>query len=280
MVGFTATDAAGNAAHCPASVTVQDTLPPTLAVHTDIASLWPPNHEMVPVHLRWEAHDLCSPSIAVALVDVTSSEPEDAAGMGDGETGHDIQNLERGSPDTDILLRAERDGHGPGRTYELLYRAVDLAGNSIPGTAQVFVPRDQGQGPEPLMMHLERTGNGNQVRLYWPAVEGALGYDVISGELSALRVMSDTLSLGTVRVVARGTLDTAATEPTASPTPQAGHAFFYLIEQRTELGASGYGTESAPWPRVPASCDLGCPPAPATVAAGTGSPGATGAVRR
>ena len=280
VVAFTATDAAGNAAHCPASVTVQDTLPPTLAVHTDTASLWPPNHEMVPVHLRWEAHDLCTPTVTVTLVDVTCSEADDAAGMGDGETGHDIQGLERGSPDADILLRAERDGHGPGRTYELLYRAVDLAGNATSGTAQVFVPHDQGQGIEPLMMHLERTGSGNQVRLYWPAVDGAQGYDVISGDLSTLRVMSDTLSLGAVRVLARDTLDTAATEPVASPTPPVGHAFFYLVEQRTEHGASGYGTESAPWPRIPASCDSGCPPAPATVAAGTGSPGATGAVRR
>jgi hypothetical protein len=200
--------------------------------------------------------------------------------MGDGETGHDIQNLDRGSPDADILLRAERDGQGPGRTYELLYRAVDLAGNATPGTAQIFVPRDQGQGPEPLMMHLERTGSGNQVRLYWPAVEGASGYDVISGDLSALRVMNDTLSLGAVRVLARGTVDSAATEPAVAPTPPIGKAFFYLVEQRTELGASGYGTESAPWPRVPASCDSGCPPAPATVAAGTSSPGATGAVKR
>ena len=279
-VGFTATDAAGNAAHCPASVTVQDTLPPSLAVHTDQASLWPPNHEMVPVHLHWEAHDLCNPAVSVALVDVTSSEPDDATGMGDGGTANDIQNLERGAPDADILLRAERDGHGPGRTYELLYLAVDLAGNAAPGTAQVFVPHDQGQGPEPLMMHLERTGNGNQVRLCWPAVEGAQGYDVISGDLSALRAMNDMLSLGAVRVLARGTLDTSATEPATSQTPPVGHAFFYLIEQRTEHGASGYGTESAPWPRVPASCDNGCPPAPAAVAAGTGSPGATGAVRR
>jgi Putative metal-binding motif/FG-GAP repeat/FG-GAP-like repeat/HYR domain len=280
VVGFTATDAAGNTAHCSASVTVQDTLPPTLAVLPDPATLWPPNHGMVPVHLRWEAHDQCTPAVTVTLVDVTSGEPDDAAGMGDGATTHDIQGQERGVPDADILLRAERDSQGPGRVYDVLYRAVDLAGNATPGITQIFVPHDQGQGTEPLILHLEHTGDGDQLHLYWPVVEGASGYDVIRGDLSALRLMDDTLMLGAVRVLARGTVDTAATEPAVSPAPAVGQALFYLIEMRTEHGASGYGTESAPWPRVPSSCDGGCPPAPAAVAAGTGSSVSTGAVRR
>jgi hypothetical protein len=109
-------------------------------------------------------------------------------------------------------------------------------------------------------MQLEPAGTANQLRIYWPSVNGALAYDVIRANLSALRVEGSTLSLGTVKVIGRGTTGTMLTEPTDTEKPPVGQAFIYMIQHRTAERASGYGTESAPWPAVPTSCDGGCPP--------------------
>jgi hypothetical protein len=259
-VEFTALDASGNVARCDTAVTVRDTMPPSMVLHTDPETLWPPNHEMMPVRMTWEASDLCSPSVAVQLVGVESSEPDDAPGMGDGATTGDIQGAEVGTADTGMLLRAERDARGRGRTYELIYRATDTAGNAAPAMGVVTVPDDLGHGPEPLLMRLEPVEESNAVRIYWPAVTGAGAYDVIRGDLSAIRVDNGQITLGAVKVLGRGTTETTLVEPAGLPIPPPGRAFVYLIQYRMETGASGYGTESAPWPRVPEFCEGGCPP--------------------
>ena len=90
-------------------------------------------------------------------------------------------------------------------------------------------------------------------------VAGTLGYDMISGELSQTKVEDHHLSLGAVNVLARGTRENSLSEGMAGKIPAAGTALFYVIQQRTERGGAGYGTESAPWPRLPASCEGGCP---------------------
>jgi hypothetical protein len=274
-VGFTATDAAGNPAICSTPVTVRDTLPPSLTLHPGPATLWPPNHEMIPVRVWWEATDLCDPTaVGVQLISATSSEPDDAPGNNDGATTSDIQGADLGTPDTAISLRSERDGKGPGsgRVYTLLYRAQDRSGNTTPALATITVPHDQGQGPEPLLMQLEPAVPGStDLRIYWPSVAGAIGYDVITGDLASWHVKNGVLTLGTVRVLAQSTTMTSIAEPAASATPAVGQGFFYLIQQRTEQGAAGYGTETGPWPRVPESCDGGCPgTAIATTTGGSG----------
>ncbi|HYV86051.1 MAG TPA: FG-GAP-like repeat-containing protein [Patescibacteria group bacterium] len=275
-VVFTATDAAGHHTTCTTSVTVHDTLPPTLTLHTDPTTLWPPNHEMIPVHVSWEALDLCDGSATVSLVSVTSSEADDAAGNNDGATTGDIQGAAAGTADSELLLRAERDGKGSGRVYTLTYRAVDRSGNATPALATITVPHDQGQGPEPLLMQIapptaQPTGGTTNIRLYWPTVAGAMGYDVITGDLSAWHVANGVLDLGAVRMLAGATTVTSVTEPADAATPAVGHGFFYLIQQRTADGAAGYGTETGPWPRVPGSCESGCPVASTPPAGGPGS---------
>jgi hypothetical protein len=255
---------------------VVDTLPPTLSVYADPSSLWPPNHEMMPVHVSLSAQDRCDLAVRVTLVSVTSSEPDDAPGGSDGATTGDIQGAVPGTADTDLSLRAERDGHGSGRVYTLTYRATDAAGHQTPGLATVTVPHDQGHGPEPLLMQLAPAGAGaTTVQIVWPTVGDALGYNVTAGDLSSVRLENGVLNLGAVRVLARGTTATSVTEtdPVASPT--AGRAFFYLVEQVTAQGPVGYGTESAPWPRVPASCEGGCPGAISSRAADRTGDGGT-----
>jgi len=256
---FTATDASGNSATCSMSVTVKDTTPPSLFVQADPGSLWPPSHKLVPIHLGWQTHDLCDANPAVTLVSVTSSEPDDAPGMGDGNTRGDIADLRPGTADTQVSLRAERDATGPGRSYELTYRAVDGSGNGRTALALVIVPHDERSGPEPLILRLETDGAPGRARIDWSAVSGALGYDVISGDLSQAHVEGDTLWLGTVTVLARGTTATSITEAQPAAVPAPGQAMFYLTQQRLDRGAMGYGTESAPWPRIPTACGGGCP---------------------
>jgi outer membrane protein assembly factor BamB len=143
-VSFTATDAAGNQASCATPVTVKDETPPTLVLTADPATLWPPNGKLVPVQLNSQALDICDPNLTVSLVSATSNEPDDASGPGDGSTTGDISAAEFLTPDGEAMIRAERDGTGTGRIYELIYSAADASGNATPASAIVTVPHDEG----------------------------------------------------------------------------------------------------------------------------------------
>ena len=97
------------------------------------------------------------------------------------------------------------------------------------------------------------------VRLYWAEIPGAVAYDVIAAELSQLSVDAGRLLLGRVRVLARASRETALSEGSEGSIPPVGSAILYFVQARTEQGGLGYGTESAPWPRLPADCAGGCP---------------------
>ncbi len=140
---LTVTDRAGNVATCETSVTVADTAPPVVTVQASPAELWPPDHRLAPVRFSVRAADACDPAPEVLLLSSSSSEPDDAPGGGDGKTTGDIRGAAVGTPDFDVLLRAERDGSGPGRTYVLRYRAVDAAGNAATSSGAVRVPHDR-----------------------------------------------------------------------------------------------------------------------------------------
>jgi len=258
-VRFTADDGHGHTSSCTTDVTVQDTVAPSLTFAADASFLYPPNHGMVPVRLSYAAADLCSPSPAVRLTAVESSEPDDGPGTGDGATLGDIAGVELGTADTGILLRAERAGAGSGRIYTLRASAADAAGNVTPALAVVAVPHDLGYGPEPLIVQVEPAAADGRVRLVWAAVPEAATYDVISGDLAALRAVAGSVQLGTVRVLARGLPGTVVTESSGTAAPPRGSGVFYLVQSRSVRGPSGYGTESVPWPRIPAACEGGCP---------------------
>jgi hypothetical protein len=279
-VVFTARDEEGHTSTCSTQVTVRDTQPPTLSVLAEPSVLWPPNHEMVPVEARFVAQDACdSSTVRVELIAVTSNETDDASGTQDGATTGDIQQAAIGTADASLLLRAERQGQGPGRVYELRYRAIDGSGNTTTASGIVTVPHDQGQGPEPLQMRLEPLAPTTKAqRIFWPAIQDATGYDVIRGTLSQVHRENGVTNLGAVAVLARNTALTTVSEPLTAPIPPVGEAFFYLIQQRTpDRGATGWGSEPAPWPRVPGSCEGGCP----SVTEGTvGSTGGPSPVRR
>jgi hypothetical protein len=134
------TDGRGAVAGVESTVTVADTIPPELSVRAVPTFLWPPHHRMAPVRLTLSTRDACSGAVAVRLTDVSSSEPDDAPGDADGETTGDIAGVETGTPDTGLLLRAERSVAGTGRVYTIRYVATDAAGHDTIREAVVTVP--------------------------------------------------------------------------------------------------------------------------------------------
>ncbi len=139
----TATDASGNRGTALTGITLTDAEPPTLQLSVAPQVLRPPNHQMVEVTVSVSVTDDTDPAPRVELVSVTSSEPDDAVGQGDGDTTDDIQLAAIGTDDRVVLLRAERDGSGLGRIYTLTYRATDRAGHAVERTVDVLVPHDR-----------------------------------------------------------------------------------------------------------------------------------------
>ncbi len=246
-VTFTATDGSGNTASCQTTVTVRDTIRPVVTAVASPNVLWPPNHKMTPVNTTVVATDACDPSPSIVLASVTSSEPDDAPGNGDGQTTGDIQDASLGTPDFQILLRAERDGNGPGRTYTITYQASDHSGNAAIASTQVTVPHDQGQGVEPLNLVVEGSLN---TTLIWGPVDGSRYYDAIRGDLANLRVDGSNIDLGQVFCIAHGIsgTTTAGYEDRIVPVP--GQVFFYAVQFNDGTQDSSYGSESAGRARV------------------------------
>jgi hypothetical protein len=123
---------------CATTVTVVDTIAPEITgIRPSTASLWPPNHKMVPVRIRVDVTDICG-EVTTRIVGVESNEPVN--GTGDGDTAPDWEI----TGDLTVDLRAERAGTGDGRVYTIEVEAVDGSGNSTTGTTSVRVPKSQG----------------------------------------------------------------------------------------------------------------------------------------
>ena len=142
VVSLSVTDSQGLKDATEWTVAVVDTRSPSLELRVSPPTLWPPDHRLVPVQVTWQVRDLCDPAAGVVLTSVTSSEPDDAPGGGDGSTTEDIQGALTGSAVTMLRLRAERAAGGPGRKYILTYQARDAAGNTMSTFGVVTVPRE------------------------------------------------------------------------------------------------------------------------------------------
>jgi hypothetical protein len=247
VVTFTATDGSGNQTRCQAIVTVRDTMPPVVTAVASPSVLWPPNHKLSTVNPTVVATDTCDPSPSIVLASIVSSEPDDAVGDGDGGTTGDIQDASIGTPDFQVLLRAERDGNGPGRTYTIAYRAVDHSGNTAGASAQVAVPHDMSQGVEPLDFVME---DARSTTLIWGPVEGARHYDVIRGDLANLSIDGSRIDLGQVVCIAQDTTATTTIGHEDTAIPEPGQVFFYAVQYNDGREDSSYGSESAGRARV------------------------------
>ncbi len=148
-VTYTSSDTTGNTASCDSTINVVDTTPPTVSVGHP-APLLPANHQYHTVSLddcHIEVQDTCggqlSPSTShPEITCVTSNEPDNA--HGDGNTINDIVILD----DHTLKLRAERDGGGNGRVYNVHFRVKDQAGNPQDGVCSFVVPHDDHCGAD------------------------------------------------------------------------------------------------------------------------------------
>jgi hypothetical protein len=114
-----------------------DATPPTLTLGVTPTLLWPPNHQYWKVCATGDAVDNVDPDVALSLVSVTSSEPDDAPGDQDGNTTNDIVI----DSDTCFRLRAERS---ESTCHTIAYRATDACGNTSQASVTVTVPHDMG----------------------------------------------------------------------------------------------------------------------------------------
>jgi hypothetical protein len=134
-VTATATNSEGTDS-CTFTVTVNDTELPVVSQPTaNPNTLWPPDHQMIPIFVRYVARDNC-PNMTCVLT-VASNEPIN--GLGDGDTAPDWQIIDANN----VLLRAERSGKSKGRLYTITTTCTDASNNSVSKTSTVFVPPNQ-----------------------------------------------------------------------------------------------------------------------------------------
>jgi len=121
---------------CEFNVSVNDTgVPQVGTVSVDKPSLWPPEHQMVPIAVSYSTADNCN--ALTCTLSVTSNEPIN--GLGDGDTAPDWSITDAHN----LLLRSERSGKGSGRVYTIRIDCVDAAGNHTIKTVTVNVPKSQ-----------------------------------------------------------------------------------------------------------------------------------------
>src|SRR5260370_38615324 len=91
---------------------------------------------MANVSVSVVATDICS-SVSCRIKNVTANEPIQKPGKGHKTPAWTIT-----GPLT-VQLRAERLGHGRGRTYTITVECPDSSGNAATSTATVRLPPDQ-----------------------------------------------------------------------------------------------------------------------------------------
>jgi len=110
------------------------------------ASLWPPNHEMVPVVLTADASG-CG-AVSCHIVDVTSTDPTGAPDDPDSGNGAGTYPDWVVTGPLTLDLRAERSEGGDSvddtRVYTITVRCSDGAGGQAENTVEVWVVSDQG----------------------------------------------------------------------------------------------------------------------------------------
>ena len=230
-----------------------DVDPPQIDLAVLPDRLWPPNHHLVDVTVSVGASDDCG-AVAVVLESITSSEPEDAPGHGDGATHDDIQDADYGTADFTFRLRAERESGGTGRAYTIIYRATDESGKTATATAVVVAPHDMSGVQDPVRIDLRETPAGTLV--LWDPVPGARFYNVVRGDLAGISATNEAIELGLLRCVEAGSTDTSTAGLEDAERPPPGASFFYLAEF-DDGRPSTYGAPDAARPRHGSS---GCDP--------------------
>jgi hypothetical protein len=104
--------------------------------------LWTPTHQYQTVKvadLVASAADTCDTGLGlsnVVIKSVSSDEPQDISGGGDGNTLNDIVIA---ADCKSVQLRAERNGNGNGRVYTITFRVRDASGNTTTTTSKLKI---------------------------------------------------------------------------------------------------------------------------------------------
>ena len=128
-LGYRSRDEAGNVEQVKTITFNVDKTTPVLSVQLDKSTIWPPNHQMVPVNATLSSNDAVSGMDSVVLSSITSNKPD--GGQGDIQASF-------GTGATTFSVRAEKD-----RIYTITYTATDKAGNKTVKTSTVTVPHDE-----------------------------------------------------------------------------------------------------------------------------------------
>ncbi|NIT59743.1 MAG: VWA domain-containing protein, partial [Aliifodinibius sp.] len=118
---------------------------PLVVTVSNPITLWPPNHNYTTIDVSQcivSVSDNCANlSVSdVVITKVTSDEPEDVEGGGDGHTLNDIA-IARDCGSVD--LRQERQGDGNGRVYTIYLTVSDNDGNATTANCDVHVPHNR-----------------------------------------------------------------------------------------------------------------------------------------
>ena len=133
----------GETERASAEVFSSENRPPDCSgVVFDRVLLWPPNHRMVGIEASGTDPD---PGDAATVVIDHITQDEPIAGSGAGATSPDASRTGTNR----FFVRAERDGDGDGRIYQVHFVATDTRGASCAGIGSVGVPIDQ-SGPPPV----------------------------------------------------------------------------------------------------------------------------------
>jgi sporulation protein YlmC with PRC-barrel domain len=144
VVNWTYDDGNGNVVTQVQNVVVDDVTPPVITTVLQPIKLWPPNHKYTSFGLNdlvTGVTDNCSELNVsdVKIVKVTSDEPEDMYGNGDGKTFEDMIIAD---DCMSVQLRSEREGTGNGRVYTVYLELTDNIGNIVTSVCFVNVPHD------------------------------------------------------------------------------------------------------------------------------------------
>ncbi len=135
-VTCTAKDKVGLSASVTFTVTVTHSAPVCSAATASTTSLWPPNHQLVPITVKGLT-TADGGTITTVIRSIYQDEYTD--GLGDGDTAIDGF----GVGTSTAQVRAERSGSLDGRVYYIGFTST-TAGGSCNGIVTVGVPHDQG----------------------------------------------------------------------------------------------------------------------------------------
>ncbi|HEX6164790.1 MAG TPA: Ig-like domain-containing protein [Vicinamibacterales bacterium] len=142
---FTVSDGSGGSDTGEVSITVTpvNDVPFCAAAAPSIASLWPPNHELVDIAVLGVTDPVEKSAITIEVTDIFQDEPTNT--LGDGNTL--VDGFGVGTPTAQV--RRERSGSkrvpGDGRMYYIYFTGTDAEGGKCTGVVQVGVPHDLGQ---------------------------------------------------------------------------------------------------------------------------------------